>query len=257
LDGGEPEDGPHFRRRFVATPGPSFVTAALEDDYHCMAVALRHDGITITAVEAEMDRWPWTTCPGATEVIAATFTGVALAEATARGDKTANCTHLYDLVLLAAGHALDERRTVFDAYIADPVDGASVAKLCRDGVPVLRWTLRDREIIAPKEIAGTSVFMLRPWLAKLHPPEREAARLLQWATIMASGRVTPMAEQSEAALMPPNCYTLQPERAKVADRVGQVFDFSRNRDQPLEHFDGSAFAPRRRSPPLVWSRPSA
>ncbi|MET0179484.1 MAG: DUF2889 domain-containing protein [Novosphingobium sp.] len=252
MTAGEPEDGPHFRRRFVVTPGPGRVTAALEDDYHCMAVVLDHDGVTITGVEAVMERWPWTTCPGATAVAATTFTGVALSEAARRGDKTANCTHLYDLALLAAAHALDERATVFDAYISDRADGVSRAKLCRNGEPVLNWTVKSGEIVAPAEIAGTGVLMLRPWIAALAPAEREVARLLQWATIMAGGRSTPMAEQSEAALMPPNCYTYQPARAKVADRVGRVYDFSRDRDQPLAHFDGTAFASRRQAPPLVW-----
>jgi Protein of unknown function (DUF2889) len=252
MPGGEPEDGPHFRRRFVATPGPGIVTAAIEDDYHCMALALRHDGATITGVEAVMDRWPWTTCPGATAVIAATFTGVALAEAGARGDKTANCTHLYDLALLAARHALDDSPTVFDAYISEPIGGVAVAKLCRNGAPVLRWTLAAGELVAPAEIAGTSVFMLRRWIATLAPPEQAAARLLQWATIMANGRSIPMAEQSDATGMSPNCYTFQPARAMVAERVGEVFDFSRARDRPLEHFDGRVFSARARPPTRVW-----
>lgn len=69
---------PGFRRRFLVTPQPDCVTAAVEDDYHCMAVTLHHDGATIARIEAEMDRAPWTTCPGAAGVLKSTFEGATL-----------------------------------------------------------------------------------------------------------------------------------------------------------------------------------
>ena len=40
------------------------VRSEVEDDYHCMAVVVRHDGRVAQAVEADMIRAPWTTCPG-------------------------------------------------------------------------------------------------------------------------------------------------------------------------------------------------
>ena len=84
---GDIENLPGFRRRFLVTPAPDRVTAAVEDDYHCMAVTLHHDGASVASVDATMDRAPWTTCPGAPVVLAATFTGVALAEVARRGEK--------------------------------------------------------------------------------------------------------------------------------------------------------------------------
>jgi hypothetical protein len=232
---------PGFRRRFLVVPVPDRVTAAVEDDYHCMAVTLHHDGAVVTSVESVMDRAPWTTCPGAPAMLAATFTGVALADVARRGEKQTNCTHLHDLALLAAAHASDDAPTRYEILTSDPVEGLVTAEIRRDGAAILRFEHRDDVLTAPAEVAGTSVFKLRGWIESLDGPAREAARLLQWGTILAHGRITPMERQSDASRMPPNCYTFQPERKGDARRVGLVLDFSRGSRQPLDHFDGQAF----------------
>ncbi len=230
---------PGFRRRFLVSPSHGRVTAAVEDDYHRMAVTLHHDGTTITVVEARMDRAPWTTCPGAPAVLAATFTGVALIEVAARGEKPSNCTHLHDLALLAAAHAQDSAATRYDILVADPVEGMVAAEIRRDDAPVLRIGHRDDIVTAPAEIAGTSLFRLRGWIETLDGPMREAARLLQWGVILAHGRAIPLDRQSDAGRMPPNCYTFQPERKGIARRVGAIIDFSSGDAVPLAHFDGA------------------
>ncbi len=241
-------DLPGFRRRFLVVPATDRVTAAVEDDYHCMAVTLHHDGIVVTSVESVMDRAPWTTCPGAPAMLATTFTGVALAEVAKRGEKQTNCTHLHDLALLAAAHASDGGPTRYEILTSDPVEGLVIAEIRRDGAPVLRFEHRDDILTAPAEVAGTSVFKLRGWIETLDGPAREAARLLQWGTILAHGRITPMERQSDASRMPPNCYTFQPERKGDARRVGLVLDFSKGVRQPLDHFDGRVFQDGQREP---------
>jgi hypothetical protein len=237
------DSAPKFWRRFVVTPRADSVTAAVEDDWHCMAVTLHHDGTTITKVEPVMDRAPWTTCPGAPAVLAATFTGTALNEVAKRGMKQANCTHLHDLALLAAAHAGDARPSTFDLLTSDPVDGAVVAELRCRGEVLMRFEHRDDTLTAPEEVAGVSLFKLRECIAGLPDPQREAARLLQWGTIMAHGRTTPLERQSDASKMPANCYTFQPERKFDAVRVGRIADFNAG-DVPLAHFDGMRFAPQ-------------
>ncbi len=237
------DTAPRFWRRFVVSPQADRVTAAVEDDWHCMAVTLHHDGTTITKVEPVMDRAPWTTCPGATAVLATTFTGTALAEVAKRGMKQANCTHLHDLALLAAAHAGDAGPSTFDLLASDPVEGAVIAELRRNGEALVRIEHCDDIVTVPPEIAGVSLFKLRDWIAGLPDPQREAARMLQWGTIMAHGRTTPMERQSEASKMPPNCYTFQPERAALAKRVGRIADFNAGA-VPLAHFDGERFAPQ-------------
>ena len=235
---------PGFRRRFVVTPAPDRVTAAVEDDYHCMAVTLQHDGATILGIQAEMDRAPWTTCPGATAVVELTFAGAALTNAASLGQKQANCTHLYDLAVLAAAHARDPKPLRYDILASDPIDGEVTAEIRRNGVAVLRIAHHDNVMTAPADIAGLALFKLRGWIETLSGAEQEAARLLQWGTILAHGRTTPMEAQSDASRMPSNCYTFQPERKLAARRIGQVLDFSRTALVPLEHLDADGFRAR-------------
>ncbi len=227
------EDLPGFRRRFRITPTEGSVCCQLEDDYHCMSVVVRHDGTMAEAIIAQMHRAPWTTCPEAEQQLQETFAGVALADFPARGEKTANCTHLYDLALLAAVHANDPGPLVYDILVSDPVDGLRHAVLRRNGETVLEWSESGMRIARPEELAGRKLLELNSWIQSLEPPLQEAARLLRWGNIMANGRSIPLAQQSDATRMPPSCYTFQPERARHTRRVGEVRDFSRRGIEPL------------------------
>ncbi len=225
---------PGFRRRFRITPAVGHVSCALEDDFHCMTVVVHHDGEIATAVEPLMHRAPWTTCPGAVEQLRSTFTGVSLAGFAERGEKTANCTHLFDLALLAAAHAFDTETLVYDILVSDPRDGQRRVELRRNGVPELAWTEASFRIVEPAELAGMTLDRLRPWIDTLDPQRREAARLLRWGNMLANGRVIPLERQSDATHMPPNCYSFQPQRAAVARRVGVIRDFSHGQAEPLD-----------------------
>jgi hypothetical protein len=226
---------PGFRRRFRVTPESDRVTSEVEDDYHRMQVILRHDGARITAVEPRMIRAPWTTCPGAEQQLKDTFEKVALDACVARGEKTANCTHLHDLTLLAAAHARDAQPLVYDILVSDPVDGCSRAELRRNGQACLSWTHAGFKIIEPAELAGTGFDQLGGWMKTLDAPGQEAARLLRWGSILAHGRMLAMDRQSDARRLPSgSCYTFQPERAPQAKRIVAVRDFSTSGQQPLE-----------------------
>lgn len=238
-----------FRRRFRVTTGPGWVRSEVEDDYHCMTVTLRHAGGIVTAVEPVQQRAPWTTCPGAVEQLRQTFTGVALRDFVARGEKPANCTHLHDLALLAAAHAGDREPLVYDILVSDPVDGRRRVELRRDGIATLGWTEQDHCIVEPAELAGLKLDQLKPWIDSLDPALQEAARVLRWGAILAHGRTIPMERQSDASRMPPNCYTFQPQRVGQARRVGEIRDFSLGTAQPLDPpFTSAATAMSPRTP---------
>lgn len=224
---------PGFRRRFRITPADGRVQSEVEDDFHCMSVIVRHDGVIATAVEPEMRRVPWTTCPGAVGQLQRTFTGVALREFASRGEKQANCTHLHDLAILAAAHAFDREPLVYDLLVSDPVDGVRRAEIRGNGATLLAWSERRFEIVAPAELVGVTLDRMRTWIDSLDPNLQEAARLLRWGNMIANGRLIPLEQQSDATRMPPNCYTFQPDRAVVARRVGLIRDFSHGAAQPL------------------------
>jgi len=231
------EDLPGYRRRIRIEPRAGererVVLAMIEDDMHCMSVTLHHDGSKVIEVGAVMERAPWTTCPGARERLVQTFAGQPLAEVTARREKRANCTHLHDLAVLAAAHALDDRPMVYDVLVSDPVEGERVLELRRDGERLLQWREREGVLVEP---AGVPLMALRDWIAALPADEQEPARVLQWAGLVAHGRTIPLDRQSRAADLPANCYTFQPERAAVARRVGVLRDFSKGSQVPLGGF---------------------
>lgn len=230
-----PAAAPGFRRRIRIEPRAGSVSAELEDDFHRMRVTLHHDGTRIERVEADMARWPWSTCPGAVEQIAASLTGLNLADAFANAEKKRNCTHLYDLATWAAAHVGDAAPTVYAVAVADLAEGRVVATLDRDGDRVLEWITQDGRFTAPAAIAGRSLFELRDWIAGLAPAPREAARILQWASLVAHGRAMPwIIGEPVRDAMPANCFTFQPGRIENARRVGERLDFSRGERQPLD-----------------------
>jgi hypothetical protein len=233
---------PGYRRRIRVEPSPGAVLAMLEDDMHCLAVILRHDGERVLAVEVETERMPWNTCPGAAAKLVETFEGELLAEVTARREKKQNCTHLHDLAVLAAAHARDSEGLTYEIFASDPVDGERMLEVRRNGNCLHRWIERNGLVAEPGELAGKSLMSLRDWIGTLEGDEQESARILQWASLVAHGRTMSMEEQSRAVDLPPNCYTFQPERAKVADRTGERRDFSGGSRVPLAAIDDRMMA---------------
>ena len=153
----------------------------VEDDIHCMAVTLRHDGERVLKVEPVTERMPWNTCPGAAAKLVETFEGLRLEEVTARRDKKQNCTHLHDMAVLAAAHAHDSAGFSYDIYATDPVDGTRILEICRDGQSLHRWTEQGGILTDPPELSGMTLLGLRDWIATQEGARQEAARVLQWA----------------------------------------------------------------------------
>jgi hypothetical protein len=83
------------------------------------------------------------------------------------------------------------------------------------------------------------LFEMNPWIKTLPDRLAEAARLLRWGNVIANGRNIPLADQSDATKMPPNCYTFQPEMATTAVRVGVIKDFSSGGDALFAGFSSS------------------
>jgi hypothetical protein len=228
------DDLPGYRCRFRVTPGEGWVRSEVEDDYHHMRVTLRHADGVVTAVEPQMVRAPWTTCPGAIKRLQQTFTGRPLADFPALGEKATNCTHLHDLALLAAAHAGDDAPLTYDVLASDAVAGRRLIELRRDGEPVMGWVEQDGKLVEPAAAAGMTLLQLRPYIDALDAEGQEQARVLRWGAIVAHGRAIPLENQSDATRMPPTCFTFQPENKVRAIRVGEIRDFSRGSLQPLE-----------------------
>lgn len=243
-----PDCLPGYRRRLRVEAAERAVVAQMEDDYHCMSVTLEHDGARVTAVIPDMNRAPWTTCPGAPAKLIETFTGQLLADVTARREKKQNCTHLHDLAVLAAAHAGEDGGFTYDIYVSDPIDGERVLEIWRDGETVMRWVERDGTLVSPTAINGLTLMTLRDWIVGLPEDDRESARLLQWASIVAHGRTLPWERMHLPQNMPPSCYTFQPERIASAVRIGKIIDFSAAGAAPLESYGAQEISRVRQRP---------
>lgn len=239
------DDLPGFRRRIRIVPGPGHVTSDLEDDYHCMGIVLHHAGGVATRMEASMHRVPWTTCPGAPAVVERTFTGAPLGLFARQGGKLSNCTHLYDLALLAAAHATAPAPLQYDILVSDPVDGCVRAELRRNGIALLDWTLHQGLFQTPVPVAGLRLDQISPWIAAMDVAGQETARLLRWGAILAHGRVMAFEKRSDNTRLPlGQCYTFQPENAGRATYItGTVRDFSGGRVEPLGTTPRVGFTP--------------
>lgn len=224
---------PGYRRRFRITPETRRICCEVEDDFHCMAVVLNHDGERAVRLEADMHRAPWTPCPGAIAELGDVFDDVLLADFPMQGAKRRNCTHLYDLALLAASHASDAQETVFDILVSDPEQGRRRAEIRRNNALVLYWVESGFDVLEPQELAGVNLVNMRDWIETQTTELQESARLLRWANMVANGRTIPLADQSVASDIPPNCYTFQPERAKTAHRIGDIKNFGPGGGEPL------------------------
>jgi len=233
---------PGFRRRIVVSAQAGAALAMLEDDIHCLSVTLRHDGERVKGIEPLFERAPWTTCPGALARLTQTFAGQLLSDVTARREKKQNCTHLHDMAVLAAAHAGDRGRITYDMLATDPRNGERILEIRRDGAAVHRWVERGGKLVEPAELAGQKLSTLRDWISSLGEPEQEAARLLQWAAIVAHGRTLPFEHQSNASDMQLNCYTFQPERVADAIRNDDRRDFSDASLVPLAGFGDRVLA---------------
>lgn len=225
---------PAFHRAIVIRPEAGQVTALVEDDLHHMKVTLDHDGEVITCVEGEMIRAPWSTCPGARLALAETFTGAELAAAAGVGAKKQNCTHLFDMAVLAAAHARDAAPTRYDLRVEDPLEGVRPMDIARNGEVRMAWIEKDKRFLAPAAIAGLGYKEMGPWIASLSPAEEEMARLLRGVAVISHGRQIPMEKQSDATRIPPNCHTFQPGQREHAVRVSGIHDFTTAIHGPLD-----------------------
>jgi hypothetical protein len=155
-------------------------------------------------------------------------------QVTARRNRQANCTHLHDLAVLAAAHAGDAGPSEYTIAVSDPRGCERVLEVRRDGAMIHHWTERDGMLTQPRGLGGKSLLTLRDWIAGLSGEAQEAARLLQWAGLVAHGRTLSAAEKHASLFHRPSCFTMQPDRARRAVAAAPTKDFSNGVLKPLD-----------------------
>ncbi|MEZ5571102.1 MAG: hypothetical protein R3E64_03675 [Halioglobus sp.] len=238
-----------YRRRIRLTREDDRVHGELEDDCHGFRVTLQHDGHAVTAVAGDALRVPLTTCAGALTPLQALI-GVALDASLpsilAQVKPRNNCTHWYDLSLLALAHATQrEPVRVYDVEVDDQPAHASAARaeVFLNGQSVHRWQLDRNTIVEPPAYAGRPVLNgFSAWAyGAFDGAEREAAFVLSKGVFVAFSRMFDMRDiGGQPALAHTNmlgaCYSYSPGVVEQALRQhGMVRDFSTTPEQLL-HF---------------------
>jgi len=189
------------------------VEAELEDTNHAFKCTLFHNNKSITNISTESIRIPLDTCPGAAEPIKQLI-GLALNCPQKTIIKTANpkanCTHLYDLTLLAMAHSLrEEYERIYDIELPDEIDEPTpVSVLCNDKL-LLCWHVQRWQITEPNEYAGKPLFKgFMQWAGQsLSGDQLEAAMLLQKGYFVAQARRYDLeVVAGEPALRDPSMY---------------------------------------------------
>jgi hypothetical protein len=237
-----------FRRRIRLTRQQHQVHGELEDDCHGFQVTLQHDGSVVTAVSGAALRVPLTSCAGALQPLQA-LVGCALdaspAAIMAKVKPRSNCTHWYDLSLLALAHvAQSDAVRVYDVEVVDaPADGgAARAEVFLNGRSIHCWQLRGTTVVEPQEYAGRPVLHgFSAWAyGAFDGASREAAFVLSNGVFVAFSRMFDMSGISgQPALEHTNmlgaCYSYSPGVVETSHRqFDTVRDFSTTPEQLLE-----------------------
>lgn len=184
-----------FRRRIRLVGEPGKVIAELEDCNHGFRSVVFHDGVKVTDVQAETLRVPLTTCGGAIEPIKA-LSGTLIDSSTLAINSAvsarANCTHLYDLSLLAIAHA--NRGSVtrqYDVEVDDEIDGRAESRVLRDDRLVFSWQTSQWQILAPSHLKDKPLFKgFAAWASNAFKgDQQEAAFVLQKGYFVAQSRI--------------------------------------------------------------------
>jgi hypothetical protein len=235
-----------YRRRIRLEGSPGQVRAAIEDSYHGMRCTVYHDGRIITNIEADLPRIPLSTCGGAAEPIK-TLIGLPLdmplRDISRHGNPRRNCTHLFDLTLLAIAHARrGECVRQYDVIIEDETEQPAVATVWLNDQLLHQWQISRSVFVGPEPLAGRRVLKgFMAWAETYYSGDQlEAARVLQKGYFVA--RVRRYDIKSLAGLpglhetdMLGSCYSYSPGVVENAVRTGSERDFSET-PELLLHF---------------------
>lgn len=233
-----------YRRRIRLQGNPGQVIAELEDCNHGFRSVIFHDGETVTAIQPEALRVPLTTCDGALKPLRL-LVGTPLTQSSRdisqAVDPKSQCTHLYDLTVLAIHHA--RRGTCdrqFDIAIPDEKDGPTEATVSLDGVVLLRWTIANWVLQNPGELNGLSLGKgFSKWASTLYQgDEQEAAFALQKGYFVSGARRYDIAKLAGLKVTDSNgiaCYSYSPEHIGQAVRTANsTRDFTEGEAQLLK-----------------------
>ena len=236
-----------FRRRILLQKFHHKILCELEDYCHGFRVIVHHDGTLITDIDATTIRAPVDICFNARDAI------IELVGQPLKGDRkslanvshpTNNCTHIYDLVVLALAHAARNTPTrLYDIEVDVEKNGILHSRAILDGSLIHRWQVNTDDLIeSPEDLMGCSVMRgTGKWInQKLTGDASEAAKMLVRGLLVAGSRRWNLAAKEGASSAefgpgPGVCYTYSTARVNDGRRISNSLrDFSDTPEQLLK-----------------------
>lgn len=216
-----------FFRRIIFDVTEQHCQVAMEDEHHYFVLNLEHDGEVITSIHSVVRRAPWVICPQSVSRIQA-FVGQPLRQRIAISladiDSKQQCTHQYDLLMIALAQALHPGRHEYVTKVVGTRHEYRHAELWLNDDKLLDWHLSGTSIHSADEFDKKDLRSIMPWADKNLTDQKLQALFIQRRAIMVAdskglnldliknaGQI--MASRSGA------CFAFQPERANQADRV--------------------------------------
>jgi hypothetical protein len=227
---------PAIWRRIRLTPGAGAIQAELEDNFHRFRLTLRHSGGFITGIDADPQRYPWSTCTKAAEYFIVQMLGRTLTEAAAI-DPSEHCTHLMDLLALCAVYAGAPELVVYDLRAGEPEGGRKWVALRRNGAVADFWRLEGTRIMGEGVLGGRDLRQLSTWRSELDPQAAAEAHMMRRVALMADqqANVREVAERlvDVGAIRMGACFTYQMPRALEARYMNSRRSFTPGTNEPL------------------------
>ena len=222
-------EGIYRRRIMLRLNADGSAAGELEDDFHNFRVDLTHADGVVTTIDGKSIRGPWTMCLTAGEPIQDVVgTPLKTGPTTLRHlDARVNCTHMFDLTGLLIAHAARgvPGDRAYDMAVTDDRDDQSQrATLARDGVDLLEWIVRGRELLEPADWRDVPLWNgFIDWAGEnLDDDDAEAAVALRRACDISIGRRQDLDSFPTAADLTPEpvtiCHAIRPGNASVAFR---------------------------------------
>lgn len=236
-----------FRRRIrLRNQSSEQVSAELEDCNHGFRLIIKHQLQRIIAIDVEVLRYPLSSCPGATKPLQA-LVGCRLDDTIGAfkqaSSPRSNCTHLYDLALLAVKHAQRHQvERIYDVEVPDSMTTKQSMTVHRNGEKIHHWQTDQQRIVDPSPLNGKPLMQgFSQWSQHYFndAEQLEAALVLQRGYFVARARRVELNNRGgepaiNDSMMIGACYSYSAGVVEQAIRLpGTVRDFSDKPEQLL------------------------
>lgn len=219
---------PHvFFRRVIFDVTETECHVAMEDEHHYFVLELGHDGKRLTSINSTSRRTPWTICPQAAARLQE-FIGQPLRQRIAVNlpeiDSKQQCTHQYDLLMVALAQAIRPGRREYVAKVVGAMHEYRHAELWLNDEKLLDWRLRGTTIHSSDEFDQQDLRNIMTWAEETLPDNKLEALFVQRRAVMVAaskGVNLDMIKNAGQAMVvrAGACFVFQPERADQAERI--------------------------------------